>query len=397
MLKNLAPLPMLALLSAPVYAAGGHDHGSHSKGDKGFYSHVDVKIHFDRIVDAEEASEEFDEAYTHSHMELGMRLNSKLSINANIKIEGEPAGHHHGHGHGEEEEEHHEEEEGEHHEEEAAATATDKLFDDHPLLIEQITVNFDDEHYSLYAGKFNPVVGFDYHNFPGMFGYQIIESYVIRERIGLGAKLKHDAGDFGRHTLNVSTFFADTTLSDSLLHARGNTSKEDGGISNTEDFQSFSVSLGGTDFYSLDNNIAEGLTYGLGYAKQAAGKGNAEDETRYSVSLGYTQKLTKDIEADVITEHMQINHLGGENGHDRSYTTVGLGLDYKSWNLGTTYTHINNDADEADEGHDGHIYQVSVGYTFSNGIGLSIGYKKSDEDNEEKERIGTLVSYSYNF
>ena len=394
MTKNLVPLPMLVLLSAPVYAAGGHDHGDHSKGGKGFYSHVDVKTHFDRIVDADEASEEFDEAYTHSHMELGMRFNSKLSINANIKIEGEPAGHHHGHG--AEEEEHHDEEEGEHHEE-AAAAATDKMFDDHPLLIEQITVNFDDEHYSLYAGKFNPVVGFDYHNFPGMFGYQIIESYVIRERIGFGAKLKHDAGDLGRHTLNFSTFFADTSLSDSLLHARGNTSKEDGGISNTEDFQSFSVSLGGTDFYSLDNNIAEGLTYGLGYARQAAGKGNAEDETRYSVSLGYTQKLTKDIEADLITEHMQIDHLGGENGHDRSYTTVGLGLDYKNWNVGTTYTHINNDADEADEGHDGHIYQVSLGYTFSNGIGLSIGYKKSDEDNEEKERIGTTVSYSYDF
>ena len=269
MLKNLVPLPMLVLLSAPVYAAGGHDHGDHSKGGKGFYSHVDVKTHFDRIVDADEANEEFDEAYTHSHMELGMRFNSKLSINANIKIEGEPAGHHHGHG--AEEEEHHDEEEGEHHEE-AAAAATDKMFDDHPLLIEQITVNFDDEHYSLYAGKFNPVVGFDYHNFPGMFGYQIIESYVIRERIGFGAKLKHDAGDLGRHTLNFSTFFADTSLSDSLLHARGNTSKEDGGISNTEDFQSFSVSLGGTDFYSLDNNIAEGLTYGLGYARQAAGK-----------------------------------------------------------------------------------------------------------------------------
>ena len=394
MSKNLVPLPMLVLLSAPVYAAGGHDHGDHSKGGKGFYSHVDVKTHFDRIVDADEASEEFDEAYTHSHMELGMRFNSKLSINANIKIEGEPAGHHHGHG--AEEEEHHDEEEGEHHEE-AAAAATDKMFDDHPLLIEQITVNFDDEHYSLYAGKFNPVVGFDYHNFPGMFGYQIIESYVIRERIGFGAKLKHDAGDLGRHTLNFSTFFADTSLSDSLLHARGNTSKEDGGISNTEDFQSFSVSLGGTDFYSLDNNIAEGLTYGLGYARQAAGKGNAEDETRYSVSLGYTQKLTKEIEADLITEHMQIDHLGGENGHDRSYTTVGLGLDYKNWNVGTTYTHINNDADEADEGHDGHIYQVSLGYTFSNGIGLSIGYKKSDEDNEEKERIGTTVSYSYDF
>lgn len=395
MLKKLIPIPMLALLSSPVYAAGGHDHGDHSKGDKRFYSHLDVKVHFDRIVDAEEANEEFDESYTHSHMELGVRINSKFSINANVKIEGEPAGHHHGHG-AEEEEEHHDEDEEEHHDEEVAQT--DKVFDDHPFLVEQLTINFDEEHYALYAGKFNPVVGFDYHNFPGIFGYQIIESYVIRERIGFGAKLMHDAGDGGKHTLNASTFFADTTaLSDSLLHERGSTSKEDGGLSNTEDFRSFSVSISGSDFYSLDNNFAEGFSYGLGYAKQAAGTGNEEDEIRYSGSFGYEQKLSKDVEAKFIAEHMAIEHFGGEAAHDRSYTTVGLGFDYKRWNLGTTYTHINNDADEADENHDGHIYQVSIGYTFSNGLGLSVGYKRADEDNEESDRIGTLVSYSYNF
>ena len=64
----------------------------------------------------------------------------------------------------------------------------------------------------------------------------------------------------------------DTTfLSDSLLDQRGHTSKEDGGLGNTEDFDSYAISLGGKDFYSLNNNIAERVSYRLGYAHQEAG------------------------------------------------------------------------------------------------------------------------------
>ena len=193
--------------------------------------------------------------YSHSHLELGMRVNSKISINSNIKIEGEPAGHAHGHS------------------EEAGSETSNgnKIFAKHPLLVEQLTINFENENYSIYAGKFNPAVGFDYHNFPGIFGYQVIESYLIRERIGLGAKFRQDAGDLGQHTLNFSSFFADTTaLSNSILFQRGTTSKKDGGLSNTEDFRSYSISLNGSDFYSLDNNIVEGTVLRLRLCKTSS-------------------------------------------------------------------------------------------------------------------------------
>lgn len=382
MLKNLLIISFLFTLSAPSYAAEGHDHGSHAKNDEPFYGHLDVKIHADRITQAEEADEKFDESYTHSHLELGMRVNSKILIKSNIKIEGEPAGHAHGH-----------EAEGE-----TGSSGANKIFVDHPLLVEQLMISFEENNYSIYAGKFNPVVGFDYHNFPGLFGYQVIESYVIRERIGLGAKLTQDIGDLGRHTFNVSSFFADTTaLSKSVLFNRGSTSKSDGGLSNTEDFRSYSISLSGSDFYSLNNNFVEGLSYGLGYAKQAASVGNERDEVRYSQSLGYKYRLSENLDTKFIAEQMTINYLGGEAAHDRNYTTVGLGFNYKSWNLGTSYTNIKNNADEAAESHDGHIRQVSVGYAFSNGVDFKLGYKNSDEDNEKSTRIGALLSYSYDF
>ncbi len=378
---KLLSVAAIILLSSPAYAAGDHDHSAHSKGKKKFYSHLDVRVHVDRIVDSEEADEEFDELYSHSHLELGVKVSPKFSINSNLKLEGEPAGHAHGHGG-----------------EGSESPGGDKVFDDHPLLIEHLTINFDNEHYSIYAGKFNPIVGFDYHKFPGIYGYQVIEGYLIRERIGLGAELNHDADNLGKHTLNLSTFFTDTTaLSDSILFQRGHTSKGDGGLSNTEDLSSFAVSLGGDDFYSFTNNIAEGLSYRIGYAKQAAGTGNEQDEVRYSGSLGYQHILSKDFDAKLVTEYMAIDHLGGEAAHDRSYSTLALGINYKNWKLGTSYTYIENDADEEDESHNGHIFQISAGYTFSNGIGLDLGYKRADEENEESDRVGALVTYSYEF
>ena len=47
-------------------------------------------------------------------------------------------------------------------------------------------------------GKFNPVVGVDYHDFPGLFISRLVEHYAIRERMGFGVKVRHDLEDFGR-------------------------------------------------------------------------------------------------------------------------------------------------------------------------------------------------------
>ena len=59
-------------------------------------------------------------------------------------------------------------------------------------------------------------------------GYQKAEEYAIVERLGYGITLNQDFGDLGKHKLNVSTFFKDTTsLSNSVITDRGKTKKSD--------------------------------------------------------------------------------------------------------------------------------------------------------------------------
>ena len=398
-------------LSTFAYAQDSHGHDHHGHGGEGFYGHLDLQAQGDTHLDGDWFDKRFSESYSHSHLELGYRMKSGFSINANIKLEGEASGHaHHGHGHGGEEhagEEHHDEEEHadeDHHDEEHGEKKAhpgdkdDKFFEDHPVFIAALTVNYDTENFSAYAGKFNPVVGVDYHSFPGMYISTLVEHYAIRERIGAGFKVRHDLEDFGRHSLEISSFMADTTfLSDSTVHQRGNTSKEDGGPSNTQRFNSYAISLEGSDFYSLTNNIVEGLSYRIGHAVQAAAETSPRDEIRYSVSLGYKHILTRDLTARLMTEHMAINNLNGETSHDRSYNNFAIRFHYKNWFAGTAYTLIDNEADEEGENHDGHVFEGSAGYNFPFGLSVEVGYKRSDEENEEKELLGTLLKYSYEF
>lgn len=387
MKRNKRPVQSLfgifafVLLIAPINAAemhNHHDHSSHS--ENGNYAHLDIKVHFDDVIEADESDEKIKETYSHSHLDWGLGLDNNMSIDGSLKLEGEPSGHSHGHGAS------------------ASSSSGNRFLKDHPLLVAKLKLNYNDEDFGAYVGKFNPVVGFDYHQFPGVFTYQTIEGYAIRERVGLGASFKNDLGDYGQHQLDISSFFADTTaLSNSILYERGRTTLADGGVSNTEDLSSFAISLGGKDFYSLDNNIVEGLSYRVGYAKQAAGSTNDKDEHRRSLSLGYQQQVSQDLSAKLIFEHMDIDHLSGEAAHDRVYNTLTAQLNYKKWNGTLAYTDINNTAGEADENHDGFVRQLSVGYRFDNGVNFDIGHKHSDEDNEVKKRVGAVLSYNYEF
>ena len=118
---------------------------------------------------------------------------------------------------------------------------------------------------------------------------------------------------------------ADTTfLSDPTVHQRGNTSKEDGGPSNTQRFNSYAISLEGSDFYSLTNNIVEGLSYRIGHAVQPLRRQAPEMKYATQFRLDISISLTRDLTARLMTEHMTINNLNGETSHDRSYNNLAL-------------------------------------------------------------------------
>ncbi len=382
---------LAVLFAMPAFAINGHSHDGHDhsahehKEGMHFFGHIDGLIHADSHYKAPD-DEDITETYAHIDAHVGVAVTDKLSIQSVVKLEGESAF-------------------GAHNHDDGPAPTDDLYFDEHPIIVEQLNISYDADNFALYAGKFNPVVSLDYHAVQqtlGIWTYQTLEGYAIRERIGVGGAYKFKGGDYGNHRLDVSSFFADTTfLSGSLLFNRGDTQEDDGGVSNTESFESFAVSLGGNDFYSLNVDFVEDVFYRFGFAKQAAGEDNDDDETRFSATLGYNPQLTKNISAKAFAEYVDIQHLEGEGDHDRAYLTTAAGLYYGGWNTAISYTGVMNDADEQDEDQNGHIFQVSGGYRLKDGVfkglGVDLGWKTQEEEGEQRDTLGGAISYAIAF
>lgn len=116
------------------------------------------------------------------------------------------------------------------------------------------------------------------------------------------------------------------------------------------------------------------------------------------IPKGYEHIFTSDLRGRILGEIVHINHLNGEEPHDRTYNTVGAEMSYQQWILGSTYTYINNrNPEDADEAQNGEVFQASLGYLFENGITIGAGYKYQEEEGEKKYRIGAMIGYSLEF
>jgi hypothetical protein len=200
-----------------------HDHDHHAHNDKAYSLHLDTRTYATNIVNADETSEEIVDIFTHSHLSGDYTLNKHLSISGSVILEGDPAGHAHGGG---------------------ATRTGDRFFDDHPLYIEELAINYDDDNMGAYIGKFTPRIGLDTHAAPGWWGMLIFEEFQLRNKIGFGGYIKNENDTFGHHQLDIATFYADTTfLSQSTLFNRTDISENDGGASNTLSPQTYLVTF----------------------------------------------------------------------------------------------------------------------------------------------------------
>lgn len=435
------PLALFALLHGLPLAAGaaGNDHG-HAHGAPTSYpaltGHLDFVQHLDRVVDASDADNQIDEAYAHGHLEMTLHFTSRLTLNGAFKIEGHPAGtahDHHGHGdadhddhdahsavaghdaHDHDGDDHdadahdadaHDDDDHDlrsarrsHHDHDVHVAADDRWWEEHEARFEELNLRYQGDGFHLLAGKFNPVMGLDVHDAPGLWGYQVFESYQISGRVGLGGGVTIDAGDHGRHRVEASLFKADTGFfSNTWITRVGPLRKSDGGVANTGGLSSWSLAVSGDDFYSydLDRAWVENFSYRVGLAKQAKGVDGDKDEQRWSLALQQRFALG-DWASRMLLEHVAIDHLGGEAAHDRDYTTLGLEMARGKWVIGGSLTHIDNRADDADESHDGHIAQLSAGYRLRPGVTLELGLMDDERDTEQRTRVGLGIKVDTHF
>jgi len=266
------------------------------------------------------------------------------------------------------------------------------FFDNEAAFIEGIKLNYQWDNWSVFAGKFDPVFGAVF-DVDGIWSDDFAGDYEITERLGFGGHYSFSENSFGDYTIHASTFFADTTfLSSSIITKVDKTKKSDGGVSNTESFDSFAVSLDGDNIAGI-----EGLNYKVAYQSQAAGDADddANRQTGYALTLGHSLPVSSRINTDVLAEFVDVNHYEGADVDAQYYTATASTTIDEAWNVTASYTHRKVDMTGTDS--NDHLFQLSGEYDFGQGTAAEIGYRYSEESNEDTNIIGGLISHTFEF
>ncbi len=274
----------------------------------------------------------------------------------------------------------------------------DIWFDRHGLFAEELKFNFEKDNYAVWAGKFNPGFGTAWDYGRGIWSEDFAEGYEITQKIGLGGSYTYENEKLGNHTLSATSFFADTTaLSKGTISGLDKAKLADGGAGNTEDLSSFTVSVDGEKLVGVEN-----LSYHLGYrflAEQDANRdATTDDESGFAAAVNYAIDVNPDLGFDVLLEYAGIDNNGGTKDSNYDYYTASVITKIRqNWNVTTSYTKREIDATGSANDFDDYLFQLSGGYDFKNGLTADVGYRKTDESNQEADILGFMLRYSKEF
>ena len=278
--------------------------------------------------------------------------------------------------------------------ENASPPAEDRYFEDQTLFVRKLFVNYDvNDRLSLQAGKFTPTFGFASLVTPGMYGNNYSKEIELIERIGLGAEYTFDTGALGEHTLSASTFFDDTSFLAGSLDLGGRRSRNrlaDGGASNTESFESFTVALEGREISQLP-----GFVYRLAYIHQAAGEGDVADENGFLVAAIQSFQLGDGQSLTLIGE---IAPLWNFQGTDDNiiYASAGVAYQIALWTVTLSGTGRWRDLASGDT-FDDYAVQTAVGYDLDRGASIELAHEFTRDQNVNGQRIGFRFSKVLDF
>lgn len=271
--------------------------------------------------------------------------------------------------------------------------------------LENLSLNWEAERWSLIGGKFGPNFAIAWDAAPGIYGTDIDEEDIeLAERIGFGGSVTIIADEtLGAHTLSGSAFFADTSiLSESFGTNRGRVSKSDGGPSNTGSPESFALAIDGAGISGLP-----GLLYHISGVRQAVDTVNDEDgnplpsdeiddEYRFAVAGQWAIALDDHTTLTPLLEYVHFWNAEGVKDESRNYLTASALVEYDAWNVAVSYTGKFVENPDGSERTDT-LFQVSGGYTFDVGLGADIGYRLLDEEGVESQTFGLFLVYDLAF
>jgi hypothetical protein len=268
----------------------------------------------------------------------------------------------------------------------------DRVFEDHGLFVEVLTLSYETERFGLHGGKFGPnfTIGFDAA--AGVYGRDMSEDDLeLAEFVGFGGSYTFSQTAFGDLTASASVFTQDrSALSNSIFTERGRVTLEDGGPGNTSGLESFAIAVNGEQIKNLG-----GFRYHVGFARLGVEDGSAEK--RLAIAAEWLVELANGVTVIPLVEYVHFWNAGGDPLEDRNYITASLLTKYAGWNLALAFTGRDSHFSDTGTSRLDYQFQVSAGYTFKNNLSIDIGYKHARDDRIATDTIGVLLSYGHEF
>lgn len=266
---------------------------------------------------------------------------------------------------------------------------SNRFLDREGLNVDKLKIEYRNDWISLFAGRYEPAYDL-FSNTPAFFGNY--SHYIdLSEKIGFGGSVKLGEAVVGEHWLTTNIFHLDTSfLSSPLFTNKGRIKKEDGGISNTEKFNNYLVTLNGGKAYEKP-----GASYTLGYGLQRAGEGRDLDEKMFIGGLYGQIAPSDDYDINLALEHVNLENAGG---FPENHSTITLGAFYSRWpwGIGTVYSQRSvNPHDAGEDSRTDKIFEIVGRYFFGDHIGLETAIEILNENGEDEHLFGIVFVYYF--
>jgi len=270
----------------------------------------------------------------------------------------------------------------------------DRFFEDQGLYAEELFANVAlGRGVNVFGGKFNPAFGKAWDVTPGVYGVDFAEDYEITERLGFGGSIERENTGLGTVTLTGSVYHVDTTeLSRSIFTDRGRTSLSSGGVSNTEDLDSFALALDAANVPALG-----GANLHLAYRFQHQGTtvDDLEHEQGYVAAL-YGSRSMNGVDFEWIGELVYLDNAEGTLDELWYYTVGGVVTFANKYNIALSYTGRPRDVAGGSD-FDDKLLTLSAGVELRNEWTVDVGYKYHVEGDVDNHTIGLLLAKSFTF
>lgn len=287
----------------------------------------------------------------------------------------------------------------------------DRSFDDQGLFIEELVLVFNQEKYSLVAGKYTLNYGKGWLQGRGIWNHEFSLDYRQRDALGVGGV--YHVGDrrtVGEYNFGFNLYTKDRkSLDNSLISRRDSSSKSDATPGDTRNLGSF---LGTLDV-KFDFGEKEKLSYHFAYNNLAVSERSSsvsatkvEDQKGFLANIRYQYPISENFDLDGMIEYTKINNLNGDSDIHQKYLIASLVTRFHdNWNVTIGTSNLQNI--EIDKnGFDQNQSELSFGYDFDKTIffdrlTLQAGYKNLRTNNktsvDSQNSYGILARYFIDF